>query len=422
MDSWAPQAPRIARAVEDVRKHTSVVPKVALVLGSGLGGYADTLEDRTVIGYGDIGSMPVSKIVGHAGNLVFGKVGALPVVAMQGRVHLYEGHPSVDIVFGVRLMRALGAETLLITNAAGGCGDGLEAGDLMRISDHINLTGRNCLEGPNEDALGTRFPDMSAAYDPELGALAHAVAKDDGFTLKSGVYVGLLGPTYETPAEVQMMKRLGADAVGMSTVLEVIAARHMGMRVLGISCITNLAAGISAHPLSHDEVTETATRVRARFQDLVRHVLERLADGEVSGDAEPIDWAELEARARTVQPRAYAPYSQYRVGAALLCRGGAIYCGANVENASYGLCLCAERSAVASAIAAGENRFVALVVATDGPVPAAPCGMCRQVIAEFERALPIRCIAPGAEPLIVTLEELLPHAFDADYLTRDGLR
>lgn len=276
MVQFSPQMPRIERATADVRRHTDREPKVALVLGSGLGSYADRLDEKVVVPYADIHSMPVSKIVGHAGNLVLGAAAGVECVAMQGRVHLYEGHPSADIVFGVRLMKHLGADTLIITNAAGGCGDGLEAGDLMRISDHLNLTGRNCLEGPNEDALGVRFPDMSQAYDPELGAIAAEVAKAQGFELKEGVYAGLLGPTYETPAEVRMMKTLGADAVGMSTVLEVIAARHMGMRVLGVSCITNLAAGISPEPLSHDEVTETANRVRERFEGLLGGVLERL--------------------------------------------------------------------------------------------------------------------------------------------------
>jgi purine-nucleoside phosphorylase len=273
----SPQVARIQRAVEDVRRKDSRSPKVALVLGSGLGSFADTLANKNVIPYASIEGMPSSSVVGHAGNLVIGEIGKLTAAAMQGRVHLYEGHPAADIVFGVRLLRHLGADTLLITNAAGGCGQGLAAGDLMLIEDHLNLTGTSCLVGVNEDALGVRFPDMSQAYDRELGALADRVAKERGFTLKRGVYAGLLGPSYETPAEVRMMSRLGADAVGMSTVLEVIAARHMGMRVLGVSCITNLAAGISATLLSHDEVTETANRVRAQFEGLLRGVLEGLA-------------------------------------------------------------------------------------------------------------------------------------------------
>ncbi len=271
------QLPRLRRAAEDVRRVDSRSPKVALVLGSGLGGFADSLDARTVIPYGEITGMPVSKVVGHAGNLVIGTVAGMPVAAMQGRVHLYEGHSAAEVVFGVRLMRLLGAQTLVITNAAGGCGEKLSAGDLMLIEDHINLTGTSCLLGLNEDELGVRFPDMSEAYDRALRAVADEVAGSMGLRLARGVYAGLLGPSYETPAEVRMMCRLGADAVGMSTVLEVIAAKHMGMRVLGISCITNLAAGISATPLSHDEVTETATRVRAQFEGLLRGVLERLA-------------------------------------------------------------------------------------------------------------------------------------------------
>jgi purine-nucleoside phosphorylase len=272
------QLPRLRRAAEDVRRADTRTPRVALVLGSGLGSFADSLDARTVIPFADIRGMPVSSVVGHAGNLVIGEVGGMPVVAMQGRVHLYEGHPPADVVFGVRLMALLGATTLFITNAAGGCGEGLQPGDLMLIEDHINLSGQSCLVGPNEVELGVRFPDMSEAYDRRLRELADDVAHGQGVTLARGVYAGLLGPSYETPAEIRMLCRVGADAVGMSTVLEVIAAKHMGMRVLGISCITNLAAGISAHALSHDEVTETATRVRRTFEGLLRGVLARMAE------------------------------------------------------------------------------------------------------------------------------------------------
>jgi purine-nucleoside phosphorylase len=278
-DAHAPQLPRIQHALRDVRRFDDRSPYVALVLGSGPGIFADSLSTKRVIPYAEITGMPVSNVVGHAGNLVIGEVGGMPVVAMQGRVHLYEGHSAAEVVFGVRLMRHLGASTLVITNAAGGCGESLSAGDLMVIDDHINFTGTSCLLGPNEAELGTRFPDMSEAYDRSLRGLADEVANAQGFSLAHGVYAGLLGPSYETPAEVRMMCRLGADAVGMSTVLEVIAAKHMGMRVLGVSCVTNLAAGISAAPLSHDEVTETATRVRTKFEGLLRGVLEGLAEG-----------------------------------------------------------------------------------------------------------------------------------------------
>jgi purine-nucleoside phosphorylase len=195
---------------------------------------------------------------------------------MQGRVHLYEGHSAADIVFGTRLMLTLGADTLLITNAAGGIDPAFSPGDLMLIEDHLNLTGDNCLVGDNDAALGPRFPDMTMAYDRALMSIADEVAAADGYALRRGVYAGLLGPTYETPAEVRMVRTLGGSAVGMSTVLEVIAARHMGARVLGVSCITNLAAGISKTLLSHDEVKETAERVRERFVGLLSGVLARV--------------------------------------------------------------------------------------------------------------------------------------------------
>lgn len=279
MHDAASQVTRLHDALEDVRKHTQVVPKVALVLGSGLGSFADTLASREVVPFEKIRHMPVSGVIGHAGNLVVGEAAGMPVVAMQGRVHLYEGHPVADVVFGLRLMLRMGAEFVVITNAAGGCGDGMEAGDLMLITDQLNLTGMNALTGPNDAELGSRFPDMSQAYDPELGGFAKRTAEAAGYSLREGIYAGLIGPTYETPAEVRMLKMLGADAIGMSTVLEVIAARHMGARVLGISCITNKAAGISDQPLSHDEVTETATRVRDRFVGLLEGVLAAIAAG-----------------------------------------------------------------------------------------------------------------------------------------------
>ncbi len=211
------------------------------------------------------------------GNLVLGRAEGVPVVAMQGRVHLYEGHPVDDVVFGTRLMVRLGAHSVVLTNAAGGIGDGFTPGDLMVIDDHLNLTGHNCLVGSNDEALGPRFVDMTVAYDAELRGLAHEAAGALGFSLERGVYAGMLGPSYETPAEIRMLRTLGAHAVGMSTVLETIAARHMGARVLGLSCITNLGAGLSGEVLSHAEVQEVADRVRERFISLLRGVLGRLA-------------------------------------------------------------------------------------------------------------------------------------------------
>lgn len=249
---------------------------VALVLGSGLGDYANALEDAQVIPYAEIPHMPLSSVSGHAGNLVIGAKAGKRIVAMQGRAHLYEGRSATEVVFGVRLMARLGAKTLIVTNAAGGISPGLEPGDLMAITDQLNLTGTSSLVGPVDDRLGSRFVDMSEAFAAELVELAGGVADRLGFALKRGVYAGLLGPQYETPAEVRMLRTLGADAVGMSTVLEVLAARHLGLRVLGLSCISNLAAGLSEGPLSHREVQETARRVQPKLQSLLSGIVESL--------------------------------------------------------------------------------------------------------------------------------------------------
>lgn len=265
----------LEQAKQAVADQTGCVD-VAMVLGSGLGDYANAFEDAHAIPYGKIPHMPLSSVSGHAGNLVAGNKAGKRIVAMQGRTHLYEGRSAADVAFGVRLMAVLGAKALIVTNAAGGIAPELEAGDLMAITDQLNLTGTSSLVGPNVDRQGPRFLDMTTAFDPDLIETADEVASALGFGLKRGVYAGLLGPAYETPAEVRMLRTLGADAVGMSTVLEVLAARHMGLRVLGISCISNLAAGISKEPLSHQEVQETAGRVGARFASLLSGVLESM--------------------------------------------------------------------------------------------------------------------------------------------------
>ena len=260
---------RIARE-KSSRGGAFVPPRVGLVLGSGLGGFADTLDNLVKVPYHELPHLPSSTVVGHSGNLCFGSVGGVPVVCMQGRVHLYEGHPVESVVHGARTMARLGASSILITNAAGGIEAGWAPGDLMVLSDHLNLTGQSSLVGPNDDALGPRFPDMSAAYDPGLREAAHRVAKEAGFSLREGVYAGLLGPTYETPAEIRMLRTMGAHAVGMSTVLETIALRHMKVKVGALSCITNLAAGISKTELNHAEVEETARASRDKLVALLR--------------------------------------------------------------------------------------------------------------------------------------------------------
>ncbi len=274
-----PISQELARAADAVRARDGVAPAVGLVLGSGLGAFADTLANRCAIPYGEIPGMAASTVQGHAGRLVLGHHLGLGVAAMQGRVHLYEGHTPARVVLGVRLMIALGARTVVLTNAAGGIRPDLVPGTLMLIEDHLNLTGQSCLLGPNDDALGPRFPQLSDAYDPVLRALAAAVAGREGFELRSGVYAGLLGPSYETPAEIRMLRALGADAVGMSTVLETIAARHMGARCLAVSCITNRAAGLDAKAPSHAEVQASAQAARSRFEALLGGVLAQLAQG-----------------------------------------------------------------------------------------------------------------------------------------------
>ncbi len=263
----SPPSTRVAETVRAVRAKTSLEPRVGLVLGSGLGAFADTLEGLVKVPYSELPHMHASAVVGHAGNLCFGKVGGVPVVCMQGRIHLYEGHSAEAVVHGVRTMARLGVLSVLITNAAGGLEPSWEAGDLMLMTDHLNLTSQTPLLGPNDDALGPRFPDMSTAYDLGLRDAAREVARAAGITLREGVYAGLLGPSYETPSEVRMLAKLGAQAVGMSTVLEVIALRHMKVKVGALSCITNLAAGISKTELDHAEVEETARKKRG---DLVK--------------------------------------------------------------------------------------------------------------------------------------------------------
>ena len=250
-------------------------PVAGIILGSGLGGLAGRVEQAVRVPFAQVPGFPSATVVGHSGALIGGRLGGRPVLLLAGRFHRYEGHDAGLAAFPVRVLKALGVGTLIVSNAAGGVRRTLYPGALMLIADHINLMFRNPLVGPVE-AGDERFPDMSAAYDPDLRALARTVAGEQGLSVEEGVYAGLLGPTYETPAEVRMMERLGADAVGMSTVPEVIMARALGMRVLGVSCITNQACGISPHPLSHAEVLETTQRVATQFEELILGVVARL--------------------------------------------------------------------------------------------------------------------------------------------------
>ncbi|MEE2902952.1 MAG: purine-nucleoside phosphorylase [Myxococcota bacterium] len=271
------ESDRIERAVEYIKKQTRKidVPKVGIVLGSGLGAVADRLEDGVRIPYGDIPGYHKSAVAGHKGCLCVGHLGGTPVAVMQGRIHLYEGHSVADVVLPIRVLVKLGCQNLIVTNAAGGINEAFHVGDLMLITDHLNLTATNPLVGPNDEQLGVRFPDMTNAYDREMRKVALELSKSRKVTVRTGVYAGMLGPSYETPAEINMLRTMGADAVGMSTVLEVIAAHHMGAQVLGISCISNAAAGMSGEELSHEEVKEAADAVEEEFSAFVTDLASR---------------------------------------------------------------------------------------------------------------------------------------------------
>lgn len=264
---------KVRSCCESVRRKTDFVPEVAIVLGSGLGDYAEEIRVEYELPYGEIEHFPVSTVPGHAGKFIFGYIDEIPVACMKGRVHYYEGYPVSDVVLPVRLLRLMGAQTLFLTNAAGGVNTSFHAGDLMMIRDHISVFAPNPLIGANPDELGPRFPDMSNVYDKTLQELIRKKARENHIFLQEGVYTQLTGPSYESPADIRMLRLLGCDAVGMSTVVEAIAANHMGMKICGISCISNLAAGMSASPLSHQEVQEAADMAAPNFKKLVTEVV-----------------------------------------------------------------------------------------------------------------------------------------------------
>lgn len=269
---------RLEKIVGYIRTLTDFKPKIALILGSGLGDYAKEIEVVKTIPYNDIPDFPVSTVPGHKGQFVFGYIKKAPIVIMQGRVHYYEGYPISDVVMPTRIMKLLGAEVLFLTNAAGGINENFAAGDLMLIEDHISSFVPSPLIGKNIDALGTRFPDMSEIYTKKLRDIVKDVSDKNGINLKSGVYIQLTGPNFETPSEIKMCRTLGADAVGMSTACEAMAARHMGMKIVGISVISNMAAGISKTPLTHEEVQETADKTAPIFKKLLTESISKIYD------------------------------------------------------------------------------------------------------------------------------------------------
>ena len=267
---------RVREAADAIRARARELPELGIVLGSGLGDFAGTLEDAVSLPYEQLPHWPASRVIGHEGRLVLGASKGRPIAALAGRCHAYEGHDLQTVTFAVRALGLLGVKTLILTNAAGGVNTQFSQGALMVIDDHINLMGSNPLAGPNDERFGPRFPDMTEVYSSRLRHLADEAGKSINMLLPHGVYIALLGPSYETPAEIRYVRTIGADAVGMSTVPEAIVARHMGLEVLGISCITNMAAGVLPHPLSHAEVMETARRVRGQFIALLEEIIGRL--------------------------------------------------------------------------------------------------------------------------------------------------
>lgn len=267
---------RAEHTARTIRARWKEEARIALVLGSGLGAFADDLQERIIVPYTEIPGFARSTVAGHAGRLVLGKIEDVPIVAMQGRFHYYEGYAFDEVIFPIRVFNLMGVKALILTNAAGGINVAFDQGALMVISDHLNLIGENPLRGANDERFGPRFPDMSEVYARDFQEIAVDEARAIGLELRRGIYAALSGPSYETPAEVRMLRTLGADAVGMSTVPEAIIARHMGIKVLGLSCITNLAAGVHDEPINHDEVMETGERVRETFKELLRRIIPRL--------------------------------------------------------------------------------------------------------------------------------------------------
>ena len=268
---------RAEQAARAIRSRSEAEVSVALVLGSGLGAFADELQEATVFPYPEIPGFGASTVQGHAGKLVIGKAGAMPLAAMQGRVHFYEGYSLSEVTFPIRVFKLLGVRTLVLTNAAGAVNVEFQPGALMVIADHLNLIGDSPLRGPNDERFGPRFPDLTEVYSRDLQEIVIEEARGMGIEMRRGIYAALAGPSYETPAEIRMIRTLGADAVGMSTVPEAIVARHMGMKVIGISCISNLAAGLTDRPVNHQEVMETGERVKAEFTELLRRVIPRVS-------------------------------------------------------------------------------------------------------------------------------------------------
>lgn len=415
------------RIIEVIRNHTTISPVISIILGSGLGRITELVDNKVEISYSQLPGFPKVTVPGHEGKLVLGFIATKPVLVFKGRLHYYEGWSGKEIAIFPRLSAILGVRVLIVTNAAGGIGAKFNPGDLALIRDHINLSGFNPLRGYGGEEWGPRFVDMSEPYDRELRELAKNVAQQLRLELQEGVYVMMQGPSYETPSEIRMLKTIGADFVGMSTVPEVIIAKQLGLKVIAFSCITNKASGEPGAVLDHEDVQKVANSAGKKLEKLILHFIQRIEpekyipfkfrEEKGRGEVE-IPWDKLLKEAEEVLKKAYAPYSNYRVGAALLCKNGKIYTGCNVENASYGDTICAERVAVVKAVSEGEREFKAIVVVTEGERFAFPCGSCRQVLSEFNPELPVMVATTVGMRRLTNLRELLPESFRGEFLKK----
>jgi purine-nucleoside phosphorylase len=383
-------------AIEYLDSRLKVRPRTAVVLGSGLGDFANELDNRIEIPYGEIPGWPPSTAQSHAGKLIVGTLAGQPLAVMAGRNHLYEGYSPAQVTFGVRVLAKLGVRSLVLTNAAGGINLNYGKGALVIISDHINLQGSNPLVGANDDSCGPRFPDMTEAYDAGYRRVALEAAAKLGVEMPEGVYAAVLGPSYETPAEIRCLRAIGADLVGMSTVPETIVANHMGVKVLAISCVTNMAAGVLPVKLSHEEVLEVGRQVRDWSPPMTN---------------DPLIAASLAAR-----ENAWAPFSNFRVGAALEDETGRIFTGCNVENATYGLSVCAERTAVLKAISEGARKFRRVAVSADTDTLTPPCGACRQILWEFCGDVEVTLVNLHGKTESFQMRDLFPRPFDVSFI------
>jgi purine-nucleoside phosphorylase len=398
-------------ALEYLESRLKVRPRTAVVLGSGLGDFANELDHRVEIAYGEIPGWPPSTAQSHAGKLIVGTLAGQPLAVMAGRNHLYEGYTPAQVTFGVRVLAKLGVRSLVLTNAAGGINLSYGKGALVIISDHINLQGSNPLVGANDDSCGPRFPDMTEAYDAGYRRIALEAAAKLGIEMAEGVYAAVLGPSYETPAEIRYLRVIGADLVGMSTVPETIVANHMGVKVLAISCVTNMAAGVLPVKLSHEEVLEVGRQVRERFVLFLKTVLPRLEPANPPMTNDPLIAAALAAR-----ENAWAPFSNFRVGAALEDETGRIFTGCNVENATYGLSVCAERTAVLKAISEGARKFRRVAVSADTDTLTPPCGACRQILWEFCGDIEVTLVNLHGKTESFQMRDLFPRPFDVSFI------